>query len=206
MGNVGHFKSDDPLFWLVLVLKVCSCPSNAQSQLNSRILICCTCHLRGCSPFFPLLRLASSAYKSLLCLIPTLTWGGESSHLFGLTCSVVLWRGRDTVNKHHWDMWGVLTVNAPQGGCHSRRQHVLPNSMLSGFQVFCEGPVPQGSWFQAMTLLADKNCPVSQEDMVSNQQTAHSSADVVCGAKIAEALSFPLLAVTHLPLWLWGKP
>ena len=43
---------DNPLFWLVLVLKVYRCPSNAQSQLNCRILICCTCHLWGDSPFF----------------------------------------------------------------------------------------------------------------------------------------------------------
>ena len=145
--------SDDPLLWLVLVLKVYSCPSNAHSQLNSRILICCTCHLRGSSPFFSLLRLASSAYKSLLCLISTLTWGGKSSHLFGRTRSVVLWRGRDTANKHHWDVWDVLTVDGPHGG------HVLPRSMLSCFQVFREGPVPGGLYISSRELVSGYDTP-----------------------------------------------
>jgi len=138
VGNVGHFKSDDPLFWLVLVLKVYSCPSNAQSQLNSRILICCTCHLRGCSLFFPLLRLASSAYKSLLCLIPNLTWGGKGSHLFGLTCSVVLWRGRDTVNKHQryvgcaHSKWTTAGLPQQKAACTSQIHSLRLPSVLWG--------------------------------------------------------------------------
>ena len=52
---------------------------------------------------FPLLFiLASSVCKSLQYLISALTQEGEGSHLFGCTCSVVLWRGRDTANKCHW--------------------------------------------------------------------------------------------------------
>ena len=49
-----------------------------------------------------LLILASSVCKSLQYLISALTQEGEGSHLFGCTCSVVLWRGRDTANKCHW--------------------------------------------------------------------------------------------------------
>ena len=40
--------------------------------------------------------LASSVSKSLQCLISTLTRGGKGGPLFRLTCSVVMWRGRDT--------------------------------------------------------------------------------------------------------------
>ena len=29
---------------------------------------------------------------------------------FRLTCSVVLWGWRNTTNKYHWHVWGVLTV------------------------------------------------------------------------------------------------
>ena len=56
-----------------------------------------------------------------------------------------------------------------------------------------------------MTLLADVNCPGSQEDMVSNWEPAHSlEEDAVSGAKIAETPSFPALAVAFLPLCLQG--
>ena len=39
-----------------------------------------------------------------------LTQGGEGSHSFRLTCSVVLWGGRNTANKYHRRVWGVLRV------------------------------------------------------------------------------------------------
>ena len=56
-----------------------------------------------------------------------------------------------------------------------------------------------------MTLLADVNCPVSQEDMISNWEPAHSLIeDAVSGAKIAAAPCLPALAVAQLPLWHWG--
>ena len=55
---------------------------------------------------FPLFILVSSVYKSLQCLISALTQGGKGGHLFRLTCSVVLWGGRNTANKYHWCVWG----------------------------------------------------------------------------------------------------
>ena len=56
---------------------------------------------------------SSSSYKSLQCLISTLTQRGKGGHLFRLTCSVVLWGGRNTASKYHWHVWGVLTVYGP---------------------------------------------------------------------------------------------
>ena len=53
---------------------------------------------------------ASSVCKSLWYLIFTLTQEGEGSHLFRLTCSVVLWGGRNTAKKYHWHVRGVLAV------------------------------------------------------------------------------------------------
>ena len=43
--------SDNPLFQLVRVIKICTSPSNAQSQLNFRILIFFTWHFWNSSPF-----------------------------------------------------------------------------------------------------------------------------------------------------------
>ena len=51
--------------------------------------------------------LTSSVCKSLQCLISSLTQGSEGGHLFRLTCSVVLWEGKNTANKYHWhDIFG----------------------------------------------------------------------------------------------------
>ena len=51
-----------------------------------------------------------------------------------------------------------------------------------------------------MTLLADVNCPGSQEDLVSNWETAHNLLEdaTISGAKIAHCLL--ALAVACLPL------
>ena len=43
--------------------------------------------------------LASSVCWSLQCLISSLTHGGSGGHFFRLTCSGLLWGGRNTANK-----------------------------------------------------------------------------------------------------------
>ena len=78
--------------------------------------------------------LASSFCKSLHCLISVLTPGGEGGHLLRLTCSVVLWGGRDIANKHHWHVLGVFTVYGPHWVCPSSRWRVLPGSTLLRLQ------------------------------------------------------------------------
>ena len=71
---------------------------------------------------FPLFILASSVCWSLQCLISALTQRGNGGHFFRLTCSVVLWGGRNTAKKHHWHVWGVLAVCQPHWVCpHSWR-------------------------------------------------------------------------------------
>ena len=82
-----------------------------------------------------LLILASSVCKSLQCLISTLTQGGEGGPLFRLTCSVVLWGGRNTANKYHWRVWGVLAVSGPHWVCCCSQVCVLSLSMLLSLQV-----------------------------------------------------------------------
>ena len=61
---------------------------------------------------------------------------------------------------------------------------------------------PLGSWCLAATLLADANCPGSQEDLVSNSEPAHSLVeDAISGANIASHLL--ALVFARLPLGLW---
>ena len=68
----------------------------AAAAANYRVLVCWTCQFQSSSLFFVVL--ASSVCKSLRCLVSALTPGCEGGHLFRLTCSVVLWGGRNTAN------------------------------------------------------------------------------------------------------------
>ena len=74
----------------VVVPNVYSCPSNAQSQFDCGVLICCTCCFWGSSPFFSLLRLASS-----VCKFSFSVWSPpwhEGVKLATYSGSLVLWR------------------------------------------------------------------------------------------------------------------
>ena len=107
---------------------------------NYRVSICCTCHFQSSSLLFVS---ASSVCKSLQCLISALTQADEGGHLFRLTCSFVLWGGRDTANKYRWCMWGVLAVYGPHWVCPSSRQRVLPGSPLLRLQGALQGHCPR---------------------------------------------------------------
>ena len=87
--------------------------------------------------------LASSVCKSLQCLISALTQGGEGGHLFRLTCSVVLWKGRNTGNKYHWHVWGVLAVYGPHWVCPSSLWCVFYQSSVPSLQVSLHGYCPK---------------------------------------------------------------
>ena len=49
----------------------------------------------------------------------------EGGHLFRLTCSVVLWGGRNTANKYIWHVWGVLAVSGPCWVCPCSQSTLL---------------------------------------------------------------------------------
>ena len=124
--------SDSSLLQLLL-LKVYR-PLQCLVNVNNRILICCTCQFQSGSIFFIL---ASSLCKSLQCLCSAVTQGAKDGHLFRLTCSVVLWVGRETANKCHWCVWGVLTVYGPH------LWHVLSRSTLLRLQGALQGHCPK---------------------------------------------------------------
>ena len=105
---------------------------------NYRVLICCTCHFQSGSLFFAYFGLLC---KSLQCLISTLTQGGESGHLFRLTCLVVLWEGRNTANKYHWHVWGVLAVSRPRWVWPCSQCMCFPGLHCSCSRLLCRGTV-----------------------------------------------------------------
>ena len=69
-------------------------------------------------------KVVSSVYFSLFCLLVSSVsnfcseprWAVVVT-FFRLTCSVVLWGGRNTANKYHWRVWGVLALFQPRWIC-----------------------------------------------------------------------------------------
>ena len=160
MGSVGSFQCQIvPCSHLYLFLRSIDpllCPVN----VNYRVLICYTCHFQSGSLFFIL---ASSVCKSLQCLISALTQGSKGGHLFRLTCSVVLWGGRDTANNHHWHVWGVLAVYGPHCICPSSRRRVLPGSTVLRLEGALQG-----------------HCPKRALSFVHFPGLSHSGSQVIC--------------------------
>ena len=91
--------------------------------------------------WFHLFILVSSVCKSLQCLISTLTQGGRGDHLFTLTCSVVLWEGRNTANKYHWCVWVVLAVSGSHWVCPDSQRVCFPGLPNSGSRLLCRGTI-----------------------------------------------------------------
>ena len=83
---------------------------------------------------FPLFVLASSVCWSLQCLIFALTQVGGGGHFFRLTCSVVLWGGRDAENKQHWC---VLAVSWPHLVCPCSWRVCFPSLHCLGSRLLC---------------------------------------------------------------------
>ena len=78
--------------------------------------------------------LASSVCWSLQCLISALAQGGGGGHFFRLTCSVVLWGGRDTESKQPWH---VFAVSRPHWVCPRSRHVCFPCLHCLGSRLLC---------------------------------------------------------------------
>ena len=118
---------------------------------------------------------ASSVCKSLQRLSSALTQKGEGGYkwLFRLTCSVVLWGGRNTSNKYHWHVWGLLTVYGPYWVCPSSQLHVFSQSTLLSLQVALQGYCLK--WALRFLNFPGLNC----SDSGSASQVLHKGRDLV---------------------------
>ena len=113
---------------------------------NCRVLIYCICHFQSSSLFI----LASSVCWSLQCLISALTQGGGGGHLFRLTCSVLLWGGRNTANKYHWCVWGLLAVSWPHWVFSHSWPACFPSLYCSGSRLLCREASEAGPGLHAL--------------------------------------------------------
>ena len=51
----------------------------------------------------------------------------------------MLWGGRNTVNKYHWCVWGVLAVSGPHWVCLHSRHVCLLSLHFSSSRLLCRG-------------------------------------------------------------------
>ena len=96
--------------------------------------------------------LASSVCWSPQCLISALTQGGSGGHFFRLTCSVVLWGGRNTANKYHWHVWGVLTGSRLHWVCPHSRCVCFYGLHFSGSRLLCRELSEVGPELHALSM------------------------------------------------------
>ena len=115
-------------------------PFQCLVSANYRALICCTCDFQRGSLFFVYFGFLCWKVYSVSNFRPDTR--GRRQSLFRLTCSVVLWGGKDTADKHRWCVWGVLSVWATLG-LPQLRAHVLSRSTLLRLQVVLPGNCPK---------------------------------------------------------------
>ena len=114
------------------------------SQCNYRVLIYCTCHFQSSSLFFIYFGFLCLQVSSVSNFCPDTR--GKGGHLFRLTCSVVLWGGRNIANKNITGVCGEClqcmdhTEFAP---AHWHFPGVLSRSTLVRLQVALQGKCPK---------------------------------------------------------------
>ena len=144
--------------------------------------------------------LASSVCKSLQCLISVLNQGGESRHLFSLTCSVVLWGGRNTANKYHWCVWGVFAVFQPHWVCPHSWHVYFSGLHSSGSRLLCQKLSEAGPRLCAFS----KSKPLRFRFLSTPQRCRFSWACVLCPSQVCAAQVTRCLLSAVIPRWAVG--
>ena len=147
---------------------------------------------------FPLFILASVCW-SLQCLISALTQGGGGAHLFRLTCSVVLWGGRNTANKYCWqtNITGVCG-ESPQclghnGFAPAHGRACFPGLHCSGSRLLHWEPSEAGPGL----LAPPRSKPLRFRHSGSPQRRRLGWACVLCSSQVQAAQVMRCLASTN---------
>ena len=146
---------------------------------------------------FPLFILASCVCWSLQCLISALAQGGGGGHLFRLTCSVMLWGGRNTANKYHWHVWGMLAVFQLYWVCPHSWRVCFPSLHCSDSRLLCQELSDAGPGLHA--LLRSK--PLRFRFLSTLQRRGLCWACVLCLSQVRAAQVTRCLVSTVSPRW-----
>ena len=140
---------------------------------------------------FPLFILASSVCWSLQCLISALTQGGEGGHLFRLTCSVVLWGGRNYANTS-LECVGSACSDSATLGLPLFTACVLSQSTLLRLQVALQGA---GPGFHALA----RSKPLRFSFLGPPQRCRLGWACILCPSQVQAAQAARCLASARSP-------
>ena len=108
-----------------------------------------------------------------------------------------VWGGKNTANKYHWHVWGVLTVYGPYWVCSSSRRCVLSWSTLLRFQAVLQGYCPK--WALCFVHFPGLRCSGS------GSWVLHKGTDSVghafCALPRSKQLRRPGAWRVHCPRW-----
>ena len=117
-----------------------------------------------------------------------------------LTCSVVLWGGRNTANKYYWHVWGVLAVSRPHWVCPGSWHVCFPSLHCSGSRLLCGELSVAGRGLQALS----RSKPLRFRFSGSPQRLRLGWACVLCpsqvrAAQVTRCLASVVAETYHLP-------
>ena len=144
--------------------------------------------------WFPLFVLTTVCWP-LQCLISALTQGGGGGHFFRLTCSVVMWGGRNTANKHHRRVWGVLAASQLHRVCPRSPCVCFHGLHCSGSRLLCWKLSEAGSGLRALP----RSKPLSFRFSGTPQRRRLGWACVLCPSQVRAAQATRCLASAVAP-------
>jgi len=114
---------------------------------------------------------------------------------FRLTCSVVLWGGRNTANKYHWHVWGVLAVFGHTGFAPCSRHVCFPSLHCSGSTLLCRELSEVSSGLRALP----RSKPLKFRFLGTPQRRRLGWACFLCPSQVWEAQVTRLLGERRRP-------
>ena len=119
---------------------------------------------------------------------------------FRLSCSVVLWGGRNTTNKYHWGVWGVLAMSWPPWFCPCSQRVCFPSLHCSDSRLLCQELPEVGPGLHA--LLRSK--PLRFRLLGTPQRRRLGWACILCPSQVRAAQVTRCLTSAVAPSWiLW---
>ena len=109
----------------------------------------------------------------------------------------MLWGGRNTVNKYHWHVWGMLTVNGTYWVRPSSWRRVLSWSTLLRLQVALQGCCPK--WALCFQYFPGLRCSGSGSWVL--RKGTDSVGRAFCALPRSEQLRRPGAWRAHCPRW-----
>ena len=122
---------------------------------------------------------------------------GGGGHFFRHTCLVMLWGGRNTANKYHWRVWGMLAVFQLHWVCPCSHHVCFHGLHCSGSRLLCQELSEAGPGLCALS----RSKPLRFRFLGTPQRCRLSWACVLCPSQVRAALVTRCLASTVSSRW-----